>query len=240
MNTTLHKVAWLGCLLVLGLTLLAGGPRAGAQKDDPPKMKKVEVGKNVWLEIEGDKRRVIVAGIVCRQTGLLEQFMCRTMTKEHEAIVAADIDAAKVHFALTLAGAEAGSPVKYGPKYTPAHGTTIKVYVQYKNKDGQTVKVPAQQWVRNAKTKKELDQDWVFAGSQLFQNRLDPKQPPFYAANDGDVICVSNFDSAMLDLPIASSKDNDDLMFEAWTERIPAEKTPVLVILEPVLPPKKK
>lgn len=226
---------------VAGTTLLAVSGAAGVQKTDPPKdqVKKVDVAKNVWLEIEGDKRRVVVQAVVCRRQDLLEQFLCRKMTKEHEAILAADIDAAKVHFALTLAGAEAGSPVKYNPKYEPARGAVIKVYVQYQD-NGKTVKVPAQNWVRNAKTKKQLEADWVFAGSVLFANRLDPKAPPYYAANDGDVICLANFDSAMLDLPVASSKDNDDLLFEAWTERIPALETPVLVILEPVLPAKKK
>jgi hypothetical protein len=73
----------------------------------------------------------------------------------------------------------------------------------------------------------------------LFHNKLDPKAPPYYAANDGDVICVSNFDTAMLDLPIASSDVEGDQMFEAFTERIPAEETRVVVILEPVLPAKK-
>src|SRR4029077_14227113 len=102
------------------------------------------------------------------------------------------------------------------------------------------VRVPAQDWIRNVKTKKILDSDWVFAGSVLFEDPTEPKKKPFYAANDGDVICISNFDSAMLDLPINSSKDNDDLMFEAYTERIPALETPVLVILEPVLKGKKK
>jgi hypothetical protein len=182
---------------------------------------------------------VCLNGVICRTKGFLEQFLCKKETKEHEAIVSADIDAAKVHFALTLAGAEAGSPVKFVPKYTPAHGTVIKVFVQYEEK-GKTVKVPAQKWVRNVKTKKELEHNWVFAGSQFFQNRFDPKAPPSYAANDGDVICVSNFPSAMLDLPVMSTEKNDDLEFEAFTERIPPEDTRVLVILEPVLPPPKK
>ena len=162
------------------------------------------------------------------------------MTKEHEAILSADVDARHVHAALLVAGAEPGSPVKFDEKgkFFPAHGTTIKVYLQYEEK-GKTKKVPAQQWVKNLKTKKELDSDWVFAGSFLIPNRLDEKAPPFYAANDGDVICLANFDDAMLDLPFNSSKDNDDLVFEAWTERIPAEQTPVTVILEPVLEKKK-
>ena len=62
---------------------------------------------------------------------------------------------------------------------------------------------------------------------------------PHYLANDGDVICVSNFESAMLDVPFNSSKENTLLQFEANTERIPAVDTPVLVILEPMLEKKK-
>jgi hypothetical protein len=247
MSTNQCKLGWSMTLAVLSAVLFSGchaaeAQKAEAQKDDPvkPAIKKVDVAKNVWLEIEGDKRRVCVNALVCRRNDQLEQFMCLKNTKEHEAIVAADImDAAKIHFALTLAGADPGSPAKFVPKYQPARGTVIKVYVQYQEK-GKTIKVPAQQWVRNVKTKKELDYDWVFAGSQLFQNRLDPKSPPFYAANDGDVICLANFDSAMLDLPIASTKDNDDLQFEAFTEHIPPLETRVVVILEPVLPAKKK
>ena len=105
------------------------------------------------------------------------------------------------------------------------------------------MRLPASEWIRNIKTKKDLGVDWVFAGSYLIPDTLDATKKPFYAANDGDVICVSNFDTALLDLPIDSGKDNDDLAFEAHTDRIPALETPVLVILEPVLPkilPKKK
>ncbi len=71
-------------------------------------------------------------------------------------------------------------------------------------------------------------------------NPLEKDKPPLYAANSGDVICVSNFAEAMLDLPINSSKNNAELEFEAFTERIPPVGTPVTVILEPVLEAKKE
>jgi hypothetical protein len=81
--------------------------------------------------------------------------------------------------------------------------------------------------------------DWVFAGSQFFQDPDDKTRPPFYMANSGDVITVSNFTDAMLDLPIDSSKDNNELSFECFTERIPEKGTKVTMILEPVLEKKK-
>lgn len=201
--------------------------------------KKVPVGKNVALEVQGDKRRVLVDAYVCLRQGQLEQFLTRKRTKEHEAILAADVDARDIHTALILAGAEPGKPVQFRPRYQPAAGTVIKVYLDYVDK-GKQVQVAANQWIRDARKKRELDQDWVFGGSHLIPDPLDMTKKPYYAANDGDVICVSNFDTAMLDLPIESSKDNGDLSFEAYTERIPPLETPVRVILEPVLPKKEK
>src|SRR5262249_39952887 len=59
--------------------------------------KKVEVGKNVYLEIQGEQRRVLVESYVCLRKGQLEQFLTRKRTKEHEAILAADVDARKIH-----------------------------------------------------------------------------------------------------------------------------------------------
>jgi hypothetical protein len=58
--------------------------------------------------------------------------------------------------------------------------------------------------------------------------------PPLYAANAGDVICVSNFEGAMLDLPIASTNDDNELMFDVFTDHIPDLRTKVKMILEPL------
>lgn len=219
-------------------------PQAAALADaapgssEPPRAapsKKIPSGRNVYLEIlEDGRRRVLVSARVCLREGELEQFLCRKQTKEHEAILAADVDARDIHKALLAAGAVAGSPVKYGPPYEPATGSKIRVLVQYE-KDRQVVTEPAQRWIRNTRTKKDLEYDWVFAGSRFIPDPMDRNRPDFYAANDGDLICVSNFDTAMLDLPVQSSKDNQDLTFEAHTARIPARDTSVVVILEPII-----
>ncbi|MFO0810123.1 MAG: YdjY domain-containing protein [Gemmataceae bacterium] len=209
-----------------------------AETEKPVEVKRVPMGKNVEFENRSDKsRRVRIDAEVCFREGPLELLLCRKRSKEHEAVVAADIDARDVHKALLAAGAKAGSPVKYVPKFVPPTGSPIKITIEYAI-DGKTVTVPAREWVRNAKTKKTLDSDWVFAGSLFYPNPEGQDKPPLYAANGGDIICVSNFDGAMLDLPIDSSKDNDDLQFEANTDRIPPLGTKVVVILE-VVPEKK-
>lgn len=196
-------------------------------------VKRAELGKNIVLETQGDKRRVRVTAEVCLREGVLEQLMCRRSTKEHEAILSADIDARQLHFALLAAGAKPGHPVRYEPKYIPAGGSRIKVTLEYQ-KDGKSVSVLAQDWVRDAKTGKAMPYSWVFAGSILYPNPDDPKQPPIYAANSGDVICVSNFPDALLDLPVNSPKDWDaGRLFEAFTDRIPPLGKVVTIILEP-------
>jgi hypothetical protein len=250
MNTTtplLRVAALVGFagLIAVGCDHSAGADDRGDDKPNskPVETRKVEVGKNVFLEVQGERRRVLVNATVCLQRGALELLMCRKQTKEHEAILTSDSDARDIHKALIIAKAEPGKTARYGEKgIQPPTGTRIKISVQYEKK-GKLVTEPAGKWIRNMKTQKELDEDWVFAGSAFTKNVLDPKKPDIYLANEGDVICVSNFEDAMLDLPIASPKDDADRSFEAFTERIPELEAKVTLILEPVLDerkPKKK
>ena len=71
---------------------------------------------------------------------------------------------------------------------------------------------------------------WVFAGSRFWTDEETGKQ--YYQAEGGDFICVSNFGTAALDIPVESSQSNDALEFEAFTERIPPLGTPVRLVLE--------
>lgn len=80
--------------------------------------------------------------------------------------------------------------------------------------------------------KQAVPRHWVFAGSRLEPN-ADPKLPPRYLANDGDVICVANFETAMLDVPDRSSASAADLRYEANTANVPALGTRVRVVLTP-------
>jgi hypothetical protein len=251
-----------GLLPLMSMTLVLGceptdkpdppstpaGKAAEKAKDTPKpvasKKKALNQAGTVSLEtFEDGRRRVLVEAAVCLREGPLELLMCRRGTKEHEAILHSPAFAHEIHAALLAAGGKPGNPAKYSnekPFFTPASGTTIKVTLEYEKKAGENATIDAKEWVRNANTHKALDKDWVFAGSRFFQDPDDPKTPPYYLANNGDVICVSNFVDAMLDLPINSPKENNELAFEAWTERIPAINAKVTVILEPVVEKKDK
>jgi hypothetical protein len=225
-------------LLWAYLAAETGAPPAAAPLPEP-KPRRTELARNLFLEVQGDKRRVILKGEVCLREGpQLEGLICRKMTKEHEYVLHVDVDASKVHAALIAAGAKPGSPVKFEPRYTPAHGSTIKITLEYQ-KDGKLFRVPAQEWVLDGKTNKALQDDWVFGGSMLVPDPEDSKKPPIYLANHGDVVCVCNMESAMLDLPVRSPKKFEDRVYKPFTERIPPLDTPVDIILEPV-PEKKK
>jgi hypothetical protein len=216
-------------LAILGLCLTATLVAAAPGKAAP---KRITVGPNVVLEIEGSKRRVIVAAKVCLRMGPLEGLLTRAKKKEHEYILAADIDARILHTALEAAGAKAGAPVEFHPMYKAARGTPIRVTLRFR-KGGKTVTVNAREWIRQAKTKKDLDKDWVFAGSRFVPNPDDPQKKE-YIANHGDVICTCNMESAILDLPVRSPKKFDARLFEAHTDRIPETGTMVEVIFEPL------
>jgi hypothetical protein len=213
----------------------------------PAGAKRAPLGKNVWLETHGQRRRVIVGATVCLREGNygLECLLCRNRTKEHESIFTTDADAKVIHLALIAAGGQPGSPIQFvqrDGKYmiVPPSGSRVKVSVQYEDK-GKSITVPAQQWVRNGQTKKELTEEWIFAGSQFLPNEDGDKQAPLYAATaEGAYICISNLTTALLDLPINSPRALEERTFEPYTERIPALDTKVFLILEPQADPKKQ
>jgi hypothetical protein len=159
-------------------------------------------------------------------------FACLTGTKEHESVVAVDTPAYAIHAALTAVGAKAGSPVQFRPEFRAASGTPIDITVIWRDDKKETRTADAKQWVRDLRGQKPLAYDWIFAGSRFF---TDDQGKQHYEAEGGDLICVSNFPDAMLDLPVESSQATSDLLFEAFTEHIPPVGTKVRLVLTPRL-----
>jgi hypothetical protein len=197
--------------------------------DPTAALKRLMPDADVWIDAKN--KQVIMQGEVCLTKGPLEMFAVTKGTKEHEAVVAVNTKAYVVHSALLALGAQVGSTVKYEPKFIPPSGTKIEILVYWTDDKGEQHKVRAQDWVQNVKTKQAMTYPWVFAGSEFYVDEATKKQ--YYMAEAGDFICVSNFPDAMLDLPIESTSDNDDLMYEAFTENIPPRGTKVTVVLAP-------
>lgn len=203
---------------------------------DPPipeTWKALNKDKTLYFEkTETGQRRVHLVTQVCLREGQLEVLVCKANTKEHEAILHVDLDARDIHTSLIAAGAKPGTPVKFVPEYKAATGDTIRVTLTYV-KDGKLqMSKPAQSWIQHVKTKKDMEHDWVFAGSRFFKFPDEPDRPPYYCANNGEIISIANFSDSMLDLPVKSSKEAAELGYVANKERIPPLKTKVIVTME--------
>jgi hypothetical protein len=253
----------IAALAILG-SLLHGGraisqpPRAAASADasnaeaeadfdeesppPPPKLPEPEGARrlspkfDVWVDPK--QGVVIVDGQVSLRRGVLEMFACIRNTKEHESVVTVDTEAFLVHTGLILLGAEPGTPVQFVPEYKPPTGPEIEVTATWRDEQGKEHTVRGQEWVRDMRTNKELNHPWVFAGSRFWTDEETGKQ--YYQAEGGDFICVSNFSTAMLDIPVPSSQSNDALEYEAFTDRIPPLGTRVRLFLKPVLKDEKQ
>lgn len=208
----------------------SGQASSSDNKKQSSKLVRLAKDGEVWLDMEN--KRVIVGGTIVFRKGVLEMFACIKDTKEHESIVAVNAKAYQVHAALLAIGAKPGKPVQYDPVYEPAKGQRIKVEVVWKDENGKQHRRTAQQMVRNVRTRKQMEQNWVFAGSFFWTDEETGKK--HYMAEGGELICVSNFSTATMDLPVESSQSTGQLLFEANTDQIPPLETKVRLVLTPI------
>jgi hypothetical protein len=247
------------------------------------------------------KRLLLKTRVVLRE-GVLEMFLCKSQTKEHESILSIDSEAYIIHAGLQVLGAEPGTPVRFDEEFHPPTGPHIDVWVNWTDAEGKEHREKAQSWVRNvtrryyehavselpagvkldpdgelrydARNKiliwfgpmsekqrnellamsgkadyreaieaffkdsqsRALEAEWIFGGSGFYTQKDGTK---WYQAEAGNLICVSNFSDAMIDISVESSASNDARLFEPYTERIPPLGTPVTVELIPVHPESK-
>jgi hypothetical protein len=197
----------------------------GAAVQPDPSWK--SVGRSLWFDAK--ERRLYLKAKVVLRDGYLEHLMCSKGTKEHEAILATDAVPHDIHTWLIMTKAEPGKPVQFVPKFEPPTGSAIAIELRWMQ-DGKLRTADAREWVKGEKDKPLL-RDWVFAGSLFYVDPLTKKER--YAADDGDLITVANFSSAILDLPIESSANDTDRTFMTNTAKIPEVGTEVLVALYP-------
>jgi hypothetical protein len=268
--------------------------------------KPVPLNKQETIFLDAANKKVVLKATVSLQEGLLEMFLCRKNTKEHESILTLDGRAYVIHTGLLAIGAEPGHPMIYKDgKYTPPKGQKLKITVKWLDKDKKPQEMDAKKWIRTATRRyfvetletlpegvvipedselrydkkfkelawfgtmsksqrdellkmsedkswrkaveamhdrsqpREMTADWVFTGSGFYVETEGPdKGKKYYKAEGGEVICVANFPSAMIDVDVESTAGNESLLYEAWAERIPPIDTPVTVEISP-LPVKK-
>ncbi len=196
----------------------------------PPTWKRLSQQQEVWLDMKN--KQVIAGGHICMNAGPLEVFVCPRYTKEHESVVSVNALSSQIHAALLALGAEPGHPVKWEDEYQPAKGPVVEITIMWKDdQENQIIKRRGQEMVRNVVTDKIMQQDWVFGGSQVY---TDPESgESFYYGDSGELVCLSNFSTATMDVPVQSSDANDGLLFAANSPRIPPVGTKVYVVFQP-------
>ena len=193
--------------------------------EEPKDCKPLHRENRIW--INRDEQVVILDGYIAQRNVPLELFACPIGTKEHESIVAVFARAQLVHAGLLAINARPGSTATFEP-FKPAHGTTVRVYALWLDSDGKTKGTLAQNWIRVSGTKKPMVWDWVFGGSKIYK---DDEGKEHYLGDSGELISVSNFTTSTMDVAIQSDQSNANLMFEAFTDRIPPKNSPVRLVL---------
>ncbi len=224
----LARAAQLGAEPPVAATATTGDAAVPVRAPDPhPDLVRLAPSEEVW--IDRAQKEVVVGGQVVLDEGAIEVFACPRHTKEHEAVIATNSSARLVHAALLAVGLDPGRPVAFHPDYREAAGPAVTIRVRWRDADGMEHDRPAQEWIRNTKTGKALDADWVFTGSEFWRDPQGGRE--HYQADGGDLVCVSNFPTATLDLPIESSQANDALLFDIFPDRVPPRGTRVELVL---------
>lgn len=174
------------------------------------------------------KQVELEARVVLRE-GVLELFACTVQTREHESIVVVKARPLRIFEALGLIGLTPGAPIRFdetSESFWPAYGDPVSIAVRYA-RGGEPVTEDISAWmVETAGGKTMAPRYWVFAGSRRFSEER------FGADLEGTVICVVDFDTALLALPQSYSSSNEELWLAAKTDAIPPRGTDCTLLIQ--------
>lgn len=184
--------------------------------------------------------RIELEGEVCVDAGWLEQIACTPGTREHESLVSLPVRPRDVHAALLLLGLKPGAPGSWRVEEDrlieiAPHGPALRVRVRWTSPDGVSHEEPIATWIRDAPsgTSPSIDR-WLFSGSLMVPTRDGGER--YLADASGSIIGLVTFGDEVLALPVVRP-DAEAVAppeWEAWTERLPAIGTKVVVVVEKV------
>ena len=170
------------------------------------------------VRIDWQERTVELDVEIVLRRGPLELLACSPRTREHESILRVRAQPMHIFQAMGLIGLEPGLPLHYDEnhdRWIAPTGESLELEVCCREGE-QNSFAPVERWlldVRRGRPPERLD--WVFAGSRTFDNGR------FGADVDGTVICVVDFDTALIGLGSFHTADNERLWLAANTEAIP-------------------
>jgi len=187
------------------------------------------------ITLDWQARTVTVQAEVVRREGLLELVLCGMETKEHESLMHTEARPSDIHAALLALGLAPGVAARWiqfedePGRAIPPRGAPLTVNVSWTDGDGALQTVEVGQWLRQVEgAATPVPNEWIFVGSDVMPNGA------YWADGTGDIICVSNFPSALIDVPFESTHLSDvGLLFAANTDAVPPVGTPVTVVIAP-------
>lgn len=187
------------------------------------------------ITIDWDEPALRVEAKVVLREGPLELFACSPQTREHESIIAVAARPLHIFQAMGLIGLESGSPPSYkeeSEQWSRAHGEPLELRVEWRN-GGKVLSARPGEWMIEKKSgKPPEDLAWVFSGSVVRE------KDHFAADSDGTVVCVVDFDSALISIPTRHSADDAELWLSANTQVIPPVGTACTLIIRSAYHPK--
>ncbi|MFQ5590549.1 MAG: YdjY domain-containing protein [Phycisphaerae bacterium] len=185
------------------------------------------------VRIDWDRQVVEVDASVVLRSGALELLACSPQTREHESILVVRARPFHIYQAMGLIGLEPGSPHRYEPQI-PAHGpdqaargapaprhmraaTGASLSLRVRFLDHGVVKtMDAGTWLLDNQQQRVPDAlEWVFAGSRALKNGV------FGADEEGTVVCVVDFATALIAVGASHTSDDESLWLSANTAAIP-------------------
>jgi len=106
-----------------------------------------------------------------------------------------------------------------------ATGDAVEVLIRFGDQDRRRI-VPAANWLADSESGKPIDKvRWVFAGS----HRID--KTTLGAELDGTMICVVDFESALIAVDSLHTSENESLWLNAHTKAIPPVGTKCTILI---------
>ena len=213
------------------------GPLAGDQPPSPPTAEGDGLLSLPGMTLDLANRRITLEATVCLRKGALELLVSRKGAgRDHESILHTEAAPSDVHAALLALGLSPGLPARWwalpdgGGQAIPPRGARLTIRLRWTDDGGNVRECHAADWLEltGQEDPGSIAGQWVFVGSELMPNGA------YWADGTGEVVCVSNFPSTLIDVPFESSSRNALLLYMANTDAIPPLGTKVEVVLTPV------
>lgn len=214
-------------IVALCIGLLAGSTLAQTQPLARPTEKPIRFRH---VTVDRAAREVILDATVVRASYHLEFLLCRSGTKEYESVLATQALPSDLHAALLLLGLRPGIPGGYiGDDYVPPRGAKLDIELRWKDKQGKARTASAEDWLKltGQGGKGRKPEAWVFIGSEVLPDGR------YLADETGGIIAVANLGSAVIDVPMQSTRTMELREYAVNADALPPVGSAVRMVLKP-------